>query len=555
MGRTRTARNAVAVLLVTVVMAAPAAAEPGSAAAVLYRPPVAGPVIDPFRQPSNPYGPGNRGLDYATTPGEPVGAAADGIVTFAGPVGGGLHVVLLHRDGIRTSLSFLASILVVRGQQVPVGGAVGLAGATVHLGARRGEVYLDPATLFVAASSGTRSVLVPDGPERPLGVDEEAAGLRRLLAGIAARATPPGAAVLSSAALSSAALSSAARAAASRSAAELAVLVRTAATAGAPPAWLVLAAVASTLAEQGPCSPPGSPPPPRPVGRRLLVLVGGLGSSSRAAAIFDLDVASLGYGPADVVRFSYRGGSTGENPYDPDDTFGGIEVPAARLAALLARFAAAHPGRPVDIVAHSMGGLVARAALALRGPGAVPAPATLVTLGTPHGGADLAAVARLSSATAAGRILAEGMALTPAGLAPASRSVADLAPGSRMLARLAASPPPGPPTRVAAVGARTDLVVPPPDARWPGVPSTTVDLPFADPRTHGQLPGSAAATREVALAVGGAPPTCRSQREALGDAAFGFGVRTGTYGIGAAATVGLGGMLPVGPVPVPLRGP
>lgn len=189
MGQPRlTLAATVAALLLT----APASAghEPPPAGAVRYRPPVPGPVVDPFRPPGSPYGPGNRGLDYATTPGEPVVAPAEGIVTFAGAVAGGLHVVVLHADGIRTSLSFLAAILVVRGQQVTGGQAVGLAGATVHLGARRGAAYLDPATLF-RAEAGTRSILVPDGPDRPAGADEEADALRRLLAATSRPAPAP----------------------------------------------------------------------------------------------------------------------------------------------------------------------------------------------------------------------------------------------------------------------------------------------------------------------------------------------------------------------------
>ncbi|MBV8386955.1 MAG: M23 family metallopeptidase, partial [Acidimicrobiia bacterium] len=42
-------------------------------------------------------------MDYATAPGTEVRAAADGEVVFAGQVGGTLHVVVLHGDGIRTS--------------------------------------------------------------------------------------------------------------------------------------------------------------------------------------------------------------------------------------------------------------------------------------------------------------------------------------------------------------------------------------------------------------------------------------------------------------------
>ena len=70
---------------------------------VVYRVPVDAPVVDPFRPPATPYGPGNRGVDFATTAGQPVLAMADGVVVFAGQVGGTLHVVLLHADGVRTS--------------------------------------------------------------------------------------------------------------------------------------------------------------------------------------------------------------------------------------------------------------------------------------------------------------------------------------------------------------------------------------------------------------------------------------------------------------------
>ena len=160
---------------------------------VAYQAPVPGPVIDPFRPPSTPYGPGNLGIDYATTPGEAVVAPADGEVTFAGAVGGGLHVVLLHADGIRTSLSFLAAILVRRGQRVAAGAEVGLAASSVHFGARRGAAYLDPASLLAGGRSGDRAVLVPDGPGRPLGVGDEADGVRRLLAGDRPGGAPPAA--------------------------------------------------------------------------------------------------------------------------------------------------------------------------------------------------------------------------------------------------------------------------------------------------------------------------------------------------------------------------
>src|SRR3954468_14948134 len=100
----------VAVVVATISLTVPAA--DAAAADPTYIPPVDGPIVDPFRPPSTPYGPGNRGVDFAPEPGSAVRAAADGRVVFAGQVGGSLHVVVLHPDGLRTSYSFLRSIAV-----------------------------------------------------------------------------------------------------------------------------------------------------------------------------------------------------------------------------------------------------------------------------------------------------------------------------------------------------------------------------------------------------------------------------------------------------------
>src|SRR5699024_4022539 len=70
--------------LVTWVPAGPARAAPPTGAG-RYSPPVDAPVIDPFRPPSRPFGPGNRGLTYGVAPLTPVRAAGDGEVVFAGP--------------------------------------------------------------------------------------------------------------------------------------------------------------------------------------------------------------------------------------------------------------------------------------------------------------------------------------------------------------------------------------------------------------------------------------------------------------------------------------
>lgn len=123
-----------------------------------YHPPVVAVVIDPFRAPATPWGPGNRGLEYLTVVGSPVRAIGGGQVVFAGPVGGRLAVTVLHPDSRRSSYSDLASIEVRVGALVPRGAVVGRAGPTLHLGLREGDRYVDPAEFF---EGRRRAVLVP----------------------------------------------------------------------------------------------------------------------------------------------------------------------------------------------------------------------------------------------------------------------------------------------------------------------------------------------------------------------------------------------------------
>ena len=143
-----------------------------------YIPPVAAPVVDPFHLPETPFGPGNRGLEYATVPGTAVRASAGGVVTFAGPVGGSLYVTVAHPDGVRTSYSYLARLAVVLGQTVRQGQVVGVAGARFHFGARVAGEYIDPAGLLSGAAFDV--VLLPLGPA-PVPVPARLRALRALL--------------------------------------------------------------------------------------------------------------------------------------------------------------------------------------------------------------------------------------------------------------------------------------------------------------------------------------------------------------------------------------
>ncbi|MCU1356702.1 MAG: peptidase family protein [Acidimicrobiales bacterium] len=130
-----------------------------------YRPPVSAPVADPFRPPPEPWLAGNRGIEYRTVPGTLVRAIGPGVVTFAGLVAGEVDLTIRHPDGLRSSYVDLASVRVRRGDRIDAGQVVGAATDRLHLGVRRGDTYLDPASLWGTRLAG-RVVLVPDGRPR-----------------------------------------------------------------------------------------------------------------------------------------------------------------------------------------------------------------------------------------------------------------------------------------------------------------------------------------------------------------------------------------------------
>lgn len=163
--------------LATGVFAVAAVAQPPVAVApasdLIYEPPVAAPVTDPFRPPETFAGAGNRGLEYGVAPGTPIRASADGVVVFSGQVGGQLFITVSHADGVRTSYAYLGDRHVEVGDRVTRGQVIALSGATFHFGARVGDAYLDPETLF-AASGGAGSAV--------LGAEPVAAGRAVLIA-------------------------------------------------------------------------------------------------------------------------------------------------------------------------------------------------------------------------------------------------------------------------------------------------------------------------------------------------------------------------------------
>jgi murein DD-endopeptidase MepM/ murein hydrolase activator NlpD len=139
----------------------------GAAAAPCLRPPVDAPVADGFRAPACPWCPGNRGLEYAVSPGTVVRAAAAGTVTFAGVVAGVRYVVIEHADGHRATYGSLVSSHLRAAQRVPAGAIVGTTGASFHFGLRRGGTYVDPEPYLGRLVTRPRLVPTDGTPARP----------------------------------------------------------------------------------------------------------------------------------------------------------------------------------------------------------------------------------------------------------------------------------------------------------------------------------------------------------------------------------------------------
>lgn len=122
--------------------------------------PLDGPLLvtDAFDAPAQDWLPGHRGVDLLAFAGDAVLAAGDGVVVFAGPVGGRGVVTLLHGDGRTTTYEPVAPEVGI-GDTVSAGqrigrlhegsGHCGELPSCLHWGLRDGETYLDPMSLLL----------------------------------------------------------------------------------------------------------------------------------------------------------------------------------------------------------------------------------------------------------------------------------------------------------------------------------------------------------------------------------------------------------------------
>jgi hypothetical protein len=391
-------------------------------------PPVDAPIERGFEPPSTAFGPGHRGVDFPVPAGTTVVAAGTGTVSFAGPVAGNDAVTIDHGSGLVTTYSVLSSISVSVGERVTAGIPIGTAGVThpsgpegVHFGMKLDGAYVDPRERLLSqdVSAAIRLVDVPVGDAEKVW-DVFGVALPR-----------------------------------SRFAAAPACVDR------------------RDLEEA--VVPPND---------NIAVAVAGIGSSSESADIFEHPPQLLGYPSERVYRFSYSGTDAAglHRAYEPRDTFDDIRRSAAELAEMLRRIKKLHPGRGVDLIAHSQGGIVSRTFLELMeryNDDSLPVIEHLVTFSSPHEGAPIAGeMKEILDDGSLGALALElvggaarrGMVALPD---PTSDAVGQLAPGSELMEALAAGTTPFG-TRYLSLSIPEDIVVPATVTQMPNGVSRTV---------------------------------------------------------------------------------
>ncbi len=512
----------VSLLIVFTAFGAICVPAPSLAAELVLRPPSDAPILDPFRLPDGPYGAGNRGIEYDTPAGAPVSAAAPGVVIFAGPVAGNLHITVDHGGGLRSSYSFVDQILVARGDRVDAGARIATTGGPLHFGTRLHGRYVDPADLF--GSPVLTVALVPhDDPEsfgRFLDLAERSERLRLLElwqgysgVGLWGNITAAVKIVAGFPYGPWAMLDPQARLT------ELVHLAETLATLAAEVdrrALLADLTVGLWVALHPPPCTPGGVRVASPPERRIAVVVDGLDSSSAdAGAMAQLDLSAHGYEAGDVVRFSYSGGivppagdgwaaSIPASHYRPGATRGDVEAAILELVATLEQVAGANPGVIIDVFGHSLGGLLVRHSIAEIDLSEVPVD-TAVTFSAPHQGAASAELIEVIELTTPGQFVGGMLETTWPDhilVAPVGEDVSKTG-----FAGDTAGVGFPPEVHAVTIGARADVIVPATDAWAPGANHVVVG--GSNPvGAHGDIVGWAETNREVELALAGLPPAC-----------------------------------------------
>jgi hypothetical protein len=198
------------------------------------------------------------------------------------------------------------------------------------------------------------------------------------------------------------------------------------------------------------------------------------------------------------------------------------------------------PGREVDLIAHSQGGIVIDEFLShvyRAGDRTLPPLGNVVTLSSPHEGAPLATAGRRIRATTLGRAALDAIEEVSTFPPPSSPAVQELAEGSPLLDHLWDQ---GVPEHfdMTTIGATEDVVVPATNISVPGATETVAAVNSLS--EHSAIVRAPDALRAVRAALEGRPPPCVSLLTAARSAVAPVVISrvSHEFGDGAAAILG-----------------
>lgn len=510
-------KTVVGVVLVAVVAGAAGSVEPaGGVTTTGWVRPVPGPVVRAFDPPPAPYAAGHRGVDFAAGDGAIVVAIGGGVVEFAGRVAYANHVVVRHDNGWRTSVSYVRDLMVREGERVSAGTPIArccassdpqhaAAGPSVHVALRIGDEYVDPMRLFSPPDLTELVHLAPtDGREWP---SSRRGAIEMIfdVTGVGALLDAGGAVIGAGGDLIDV-FGVILEAGADR----LPELLRYLDQIDPSPLGDLAEATWNWIDQQDECD--RDPPEPGSVQQQnRLMFVAGIDSfTKRDGTTNGFPADEIGYQPDDVNWFSY---ASDGGDYERVDTYAPIEESARRLGEQLRALQREWPGRSVDLIAHSQGGVVVQTFLKLYydpGDPTLPPLGTIVTLSSPHAGAPLAT----SGSAIAERPFGPWVIDHLPGAQPSdAQSPRDLAETSSLQERLRSRPLPAG-LDVVSIGAPFDLIVPATSTRLDGAQHVVVD-PGGVFDQHTRVTTSRATQIVVNNALLGRPAPCVSYATAL----------------------------------------
>ena len=283
----------------------------------------------------------------------------------------------------------------------------------------------------------------------------------------------------------------------------------------------------------------GAKTPPAP-NDNIVVTIAGIGSTTALTAkgtmttnatMYKADLTTLGFSEDRVYHFSYAGIEEGgpgsyrlHKPYSKEETYKSIRDSADLLAKQIEEIGRRHPGRKIDLVAHSQGGLVAQYYLAnLYDPDRTTSTPVdhFISMGSPHLGADSAQLHDTLAGTPQGDFILEGWEIAAQELGlppPSSPSAREMAEKSAFIQSLNEGWDPRV-AKTATIAATFDFVVTSPHTRLAGAEHYTADLPnaFSSLLAHGSVV-DADSTKEIVYNwLADTPSTCTALRNAVAD--------------------------------------